>query len=157
MHLRDKSVLFLSTGCFVGYVPFAPGTFGSAIALPLCYLFSRLPFTAGVVAGAVFIAAAVWIAHEAEALLKAKDPGCIVIDEIAGMLVTFLGVPFTPVSALAGFVLFRGLDIAKPFPIRWVEKRLTGGAGIVMDDVVAGIFANLLLRLFFSFVYPIVS
>ncbi len=147
MRLRDRSVLFLATGCGVGRIPLAPGTFGSAAALPLCWLVGGWHAAAGAAAVIAFIGAAVWVARGAERLLGAKDPGCIVVDEIAGMLVTFLGIPFTPLSALAGFALFRGLDIAKPYPIRWVERRLAGGTGVVMDDVVAGVFANLLLRL----------
>jgi phosphatidylglycerophosphatase A len=148
MPFRDKSVLFLATGCFVGHAPFAPGTFGSLAALPLCYLMSGWSLAAGGAASFLFIAAAIRVAHRAEGLLGAKDPGCVVIDEIAGMLVTFVGVPLTPLSALAGFALFRCFDIVKPFPIRLVERKLSGGAGIVMDDVVAGIFANIALRLF---------
>ena len=148
MHFKDRSVLFLATGCFVGYAPAAPGTLGSVIALPICYLLSRWHVGTGVIFTVLFIVVSIWIAHRAEKLLGAKDPGCIVIDEIAGMLVTFVSIPFHPVSAIGGFVLFRGFDIAKPFPIRWAERRLSGGAGIVMDDIIAGVFANILLRIF---------
>jgi phosphatidylglycerophosphatase A len=95
----------------------------------------------------LFIVFAVWIANDAEKLLKKKDPGCIVIDEIAGMAVTLFGLPFNLTTALIGFIIFRILDISKPFPIRALDKRVAGGVGIVIDDVAAGIFANLLLRL----------
>ena len=146
MRFLDKPVLFLATGCFVGYVPVAPGTFGSAVAIPLCYLLTGWPLRVGAPAVGLFIVVAIWVAGRAESLLGSTDPGCIVIDEIAGMLVTFLAVPLTPAAALTGFLLFRGFDIIKPFPIRRVEARLSGGAGIVLDDVVAGAFANVVLR-----------
>ena len=95
----------------------------------------------------MLILLAVWVAHQAERLLKEKDPGCIVIDEIAGMCVTMLAIPLTITTGLAGFFLFRFYDIIKPPPAKQMEKRLTGGWGVVMDDVIAGIMANLSLRI----------
>ena len=89
---------------------------------------------------------AVWVAGQAEQLLGAKDPGCIVIDEIAGMAVTFLGVPFSVPAVIIGFVLFRFFDILKPFPVGYMEKRLSGGLGVVMDDVAAGVMSNVALH-----------
>lgn len=147
MSRAERIVIFLATGCYAGKLPVAPGTFGSLAALPLCWLLAQLGWPAALGATVLVIAAAVWVAGAAERLLQRKDPGSIVIDEIAGMLVTFSGLPFTAFSAAAGFVLFRILDIAKPFPIGWVEKRLSGGVGIVMDDLVAGVIANLGCRL----------
>lgn len=147
MSSAERIVIFLATGCYAGKLPFAPGTFGSLAALPLCWLFSRLDRPTAVAATVLIIAAAVWLAGAAERLLQRQDPGSIVIDEIAGMLVTFSGLPFTAFSAAAGFVLFRILDITKPFPIGWVEKRLSGGVGIVLDDLIAGAIANLGCRL----------
>jgi phosphatidylglycerophosphatase A len=88
-----------------------------------------------------------WIAHAAENILKAKDPGCIVIDEIAGMILTLTGLPFNMMTIILGFVLFRALDIWKPYPIRFLERNLSGGVGVVMDDVAAGILSNLVLRI----------
>ena len=147
MNLKAKTALFLSTGFYIGYAPFAPGTLGSFEGLFFCYLLSKIPLGAALVATLIFIALAIWIAHEAEKVIASKDPGCIVIDEVAGMMVTLLGLPFTPVVALAGFLLFRVLDVFKPPPIRTVERKMTGGVGIVLDDILAGIIANLILRL----------
>jgi phosphatidylglycerophosphatase A len=79
-------------------------------------------------------------------MLKKKDPGCIVIDEIAGIMVTFIGLPFNITTAVPGFLIFRLFDILKPFPIRYIERKLSGGAGVVLDDVAAGIYSNLSLR-----------
>ena len=93
------------------------------------------------------ILGSVWIAHLAEQQLNAKDPGCIVIDEIAGMCVTMLYIPLTITTGLAGFFLFRLFDVIKPPPARQMEKRLKGGWGVVMDDVVAGVMANIVLQI----------
>lgn len=93
------------------------------------------------------ILGSVWVAHRAEQQLNAKDPGCIVIDEIAGMCVTMLFVPLTLTTGAAGFFLFRLFDIIKPPPARQMETILKGGWGVVMDDVVAGVMANIVLRI----------
>jgi phosphatidylglycerophosphatase A len=146
MNLKQKSVMFLATGCFIGNIPFAPGTFGSILGLPFCFLLYKIDGPFAVLLTVIFVFFAIWIAHQAEKILNTEDPGCIVIDEIAGILVTFTGIPFHSVSVIVGFLTFRALDIWKPYPIPWIEKHLSGGVGIVMDDVAAGIFSNLLLR-----------
>ena len=147
MNFREKSVLFLATGFYVGNIPPAPGTLGSLIGLALCFLLAGIQLPPAIILAVLFIGFAVWIAHAAEKTLKKKDPGCIVIDEVAGMVVTLIGLPFNLTTAVIGFIIFRILDILKPFPIRTLDKRLAGGIGIVADDVVAGIFANIILRL----------
>jgi phosphatidylglycerophosphatase A len=147
MKFRDRTVLFLATGFFVGTVPFAPGTFGSIIGLPVCFLISGLNIFLSVTCTLLFIFFAIWVAAAAGKILKKEDPGEIVIDEIAGLIVTFVGLPFTLQTAIAGFILFRIFDILKPFPIRTIEKKVAGGSGVVLDDVMAGIYGNLILRL----------
>ncbi len=147
MNFREKAVLFLATGFYVGNIPLAPGTFGSLIGLALCFLLAGIQLPPAIVLAVLFIGFAVWIAHAAEKTLKKKDPGCIVIDEVCGMVVTLIGLPFNLTTAAIGFIIFRILDILKPFPIRTLDKRLAGGIGIVADDVVAGIFANIFLRI----------
>jgi len=146
MNFIEKLVMFLATGCFVGNIPIAPGTFGSIVGLLFCLFLSRASFLFASLIVVVFIVFAVWIAGEAEKIIKQKDPGRIVIDEIAGIMVTLLGLPFNVISVISGFFIFRFLDIVKPFPIRSIENKLSGGAGIVMDDVAAGILGNCLLR-----------
>ena len=138
--------MFLATGCCIGNIPFAPGTFGSILGLPLCFLLSQLDFSVAVILTIIFIIFAIWIAQEAEKILKTEDPGCIVIDEIAGLMVTLIGLPFNIITATAGFLIFRILDVSKPYPIRSLERKLSGGPGIVMDDVAAGICGNHVLR-----------
>lgn len=151
MNFKQKSVMFLATGCFIGNISFAPGTFGSILGIPLCFLLSKINLLVAVLLTVMFVLFAILIAQEAENILKTKDPGCIVIDEIAGLMVTLIGLPFNIISVGSGFLIFRFLDIWKPYPIRFVENKLSGGAGIVMDDVAAGICGNLLLRVVFFF------
>jgi len=146
MNLKQKSVMFLATGCFIGNISFAPGTFGSILGLPLCFLLSKIDLLVAVLLTVIFVFFAIWIAQGAEKIVNKEDPGCIVIDEIAGILVTFTGLPFNIISIAFGFLIFRALDIWKPYPIRYMERNLSGGTGIVMDDVAAGICSNLLLR-----------
>jgi len=154
MKFREKGFLFLSSGAYVGNIPFAPGTFGSLWGIPIWFLLSKANVWVSVLVLVIFVALAIWICDQAQRLIEEKDPGCIVIDEISGMMLSFTGVPFNPLSLVAGFVIFRLLDIFKPFPIRTVERKVAGGAGIVLDDLAAGLLTNMILRLAL-FVLPI--
>jgi phosphatidylglycerophosphatase A len=147
MKFRERAVLFLATGFFIGTVPFAPGTFGSIIGLPICFLISRLNILLSVICAILFILFAIGVAAVAEKILEKKDAGEIVIDEIVGIVVTFVGLPFNLKTVIAGFIIFRTFDILKPFPIRFLEKKVAGGSGVVLDDVLAGLYGNLILRL----------
>jgi len=146
MNFRDRAVLLLATGFSVGRIPLAPGTFGSLLGIPLCLVLAEIGLDVMVAAAVAFVLFAVWIAGKAERLIRIKDAPCIVIDEMAGITVTMLGVPLTPLNLTAGFIAFRVLDIIKPFPARYMDAKVAGGWGIVMDDVVAGLYCNLLLR-----------
>ena len=150
MKFRNRTVLFLATGFFTGTVPFAPGTFGSLIGLPLFFFLSHLNILRSFAWVLLFVIFSVWIASAAEKILNEEDSPRIVIDEIAGMTVVFLGLPFNMITAGAGFLIFRIFDIWKPFPIRMLERKVRGGFGIVLDDVLAGVYANLILRLIFA-------
>lgn len=147
--MKNNSKLFvgLATGGYIGFIPFAPGTFGSLLGIPLFYFMSSLPLRPAFSFLIVFILFSVWVAGKGERLLKAKDPGCIVIDEIAGIGVTFLAIPFNIYLAILGFIVFRFFDILKPFPVNYLEKRFTGGLGVVIDDVAAGIMSNIVLQI----------
>ena len=147
MKFGERAVLFVATGFFIGKIPVASGTFGSLIGLPLCFLLSRLNFLQSASVILIFILFAIGIASAAEKILKQKDPGQIVIDEIAGLMVALAGLPFNLKTILAGFIVFRVFDILKPFPIRILDTRLKGGSGVVLDDVLAGIYSNLVVRL----------
>jgi phosphatidylglycerophosphatase A len=147
MNFKRHAVMFLATGGYIGRITLAPGSFGSLVGIPFVYLLARLPLSMAVIAVVFLIAGAVWVADESEKALEVHDPGCIVIDEIAGMCVAMLGLPFTPGYVAGGYVIFRILDIVKPPPARQVDQRLGGGMGIVMDDVIAGFMTNILLHL----------
>lgn len=138
--------MFFATGAYVGKVPFAPGTFGSLLGLFCCFFLSMVSVPAYAVITVSLILVSVWASEHAEKLMGKKDPGSVVIDEVAGMVVTMIGIPFGGMTAAMGFILFRLLDIIKPSPVRFFQDDLPGGAGIVMDDVAAGIIANILLR-----------
>ena len=167
----DYVALAIAT-CGVGYFPIAPGTMGSLVGVGIYFLLAegtlRLWFALG---GSAFkwdlwassflllwslplftIALSlvgIWAASRAERLMGRKDPSQVVIDEVAGQLVTFLFVPamyLHPLGILIGFILFRAFDIIKPYPIRQVEG-LHGGLGIVGDDIVAGLYAGATLAL----------
>lgn len=142
-------ILFLATGGWIGYSPAAPGTFGSLAALPLCFFLAKLTFWPGLILLFALLTMFTWIAHEAERIVGMSDPKQVVIDEIGGMAVTLFIVPFTPAAVICGFALFRVFDILKPLPIRWVDKRVPGGLGIMLDDIIAGVFANVVLQIVF--------
>lgn len=146
---KNSIVMYLATGCKSGYSPIIPGTAGSLAALVPCWLLSLLPLPVSSMFMIAFIVLSIWVSELAENIVGRKDPGCIVIDEFAGMMITLLGIHFTWQSALAGFFIFRVMDILKPFPIRYLERTLPGGAGIVLDDMAAGVAAHILLRLLF--------
>jgi len=151
MNSKEKTIMFLATGGFVGNIPFAPGTFGSLVGLPFCFFLSLCGISFAAIFTIAFIVLAIWVAQETEKLIKEKDPGCIVIDEIAGMMVALLGLPLDPFTLVAGFLIFRILDIFKPFPARMLERTIPGGAGVVLDDIAAGIWGNLILRIVMIF------
>jgi len=144
-------VIALATGLFAGYMPVASGTFGTVVAIPLCFFLSVLGPIEGLLFIGLFSGVAVWIAGEAEKIFGEKDSGLIVIDEMAGFLVTLYLIPLTVKSLVAGFLLFRIMDIFKPYPIKRLESRLPGGWGVVGDDILAGLYANLLLRVLLKF------
>ena len=144
----SKSVaLFVATAAYIGFFPFAPGTAGSALALVIDRGL-RLTGSELVYGGIVVVVslAGVWSARRAEEHFARKDPSYVVIDEVAGMLVSLFLIPVSWLGLLVGFLLFRLLDIVKPFPCRQAEK-LHGGVGIMADDLIAGVYVNLLLRL----------
>ncbi|MCP3977947.1 MAG: phosphatidylglycerophosphatase A [bacterium] len=138
--------IILASGFGSGYSPFAPGTAGSAVGLAL---FAPLawygPAWAPWVACLVFSLLGFPAAAAGERHFGKKDPGPVVIDEIAGQMLTLLWLPATPAVWIAGFFVFRVLDIFKPFPARRLEA-LGGGSGIMADDLVVGVYGNLLLR-----------
>ena len=142
-----RVAVFIATVGYSGYFPIAPGTVGSAAGL-LFYLlvwWSGSPVVEAALI-AVLFAAGVWAGTTAERYFGGIDPGPIVIDEVVGMLITLAFIPVGWSGALAGFFLFRVFDVFKPYPARALE-RLHGGLGVMADDAMAAIYANLSLRI----------
>jgi phosphatidylglycerophosphatase A len=145
--MMDRLIMAIATGCGLGYLPKAPGTWGTLLALPIHYLISQLPLQYYFTAIAVIIVVAVLSAGGAEKILDKPDPGIVVIDEVAGMLVAMIAIPASPIAWVLAFVLFRIFDIFKPFPVNFFDKRFHGGIGIVLDDLMAGLYALASLQL----------
>ena len=142
----SRLFLFLATGFGVGYSPVAPGTLGTLIAIPVYYFLSNISSPIYEITLIGFFFLSVWISENAEIFFGKKDDQRIVIDEIMGFLITMLWVSKTAILMVIGFFLFRFFDILKPFPIRRLEKKLKGGYGVVLDDVLAGVYANIALH-----------
>src|SRR3972149_6876997 len=140
-------ISLLATGFGVGYSPVAPGTLGTLVAILIYYFLSEIPSPLYEITVIGFFFLSVWISENTEKFFRKKDDQRIVIDEVIGFLVTMLWIPKTLLFVTIGFFLFRFFDILKPFPIRRLEKGFKGGFGVVLDDVVAGVYANIVLRL----------
>ena len=143
---KEKSSFFivlLSSGFYSGYSPFAPGTAGTAVGVLLYLFISRFSLTAYILFTIALFFAGVWLSTRAEIIFGKKDSGIIVIDEIEGFFITMLLLPKTATFIVLGFFLFRILDIIKPFS---GVQRLEGGLGVMIDDVIAAVIANILLQ-----------
>jgi len=140
-----RLILALATGGGAGYLPVAPGTWGTVAALPLWWLLAHLEPWGYTLAFSVLLAVSVAVAGPAQDLLGQVDHPAIVIDEAVGLLVALAGAPLSWTWALSGFLVFRALDILKPWPIRWLSRG-TGGLDVILDDVVAGVMTRLVLE-----------
>ena len=149
--LCGKTALLLSSLFGVGLMPKAPGTFGTLVSLPLVMVMNYLGGFFGALFLIIFIPIAIWSSGLTQKLLGQDDPSEVVIDEVAGFLLTLFLLPSSWHILFLGFVLFRLFDILKPFPIGMLEKKIRGGTGIVIDDLVSGVYANLCLRIFLLF------
>ena len=133
---------FMAFGFGSGLAPRAPGTFGTLAAIPVYLALSYTPLWAYLAFTALaFVAGVAWCGRTARDLGVHDHPG-IVWDEVVGLLLTLAWVPFSPVALLSGFVLFRFFDIVKPFPIKWLDEHVEGGFGIMIDDVLAALYAG---------------
>ena len=144
MLLRRLGV-FIATCAYVGYAPVAPGTFGSAIGLAVFYVVRlQRSTTVEVVVIVALAAVGLWSATEAEHHFGGIDPGPVVIDEVIGMLITLAFIPVNIAGAIVAFLIFRFLDVVKPWPARRLEQ-LPGGFGVVLDDMMAGVYGNIVM------------
>lgn len=141
-------VHFLALGFGSGLVPRAPGTCGTLAAIPLYLVLSLLPQAVYLGAVVLVCVAGIWICERAARDFGVHDHPAIVWDEIAGYLITMIAAPAGWAWLVVGFVLFRLFDIFKPWPISVLDRRVGGGLGIMVDDVLAGVFAALVLQVF---------
>ncbi len=144
-------IVFFATGAYSGYSPFAPGTAGSVVGLVLGYFVCAPAWrnhpAIFVAIFALIFAASCWIAGRAEEIFHEHDSSRIVLDEVLGMIATMFLNPLGWPWLVGGFLLFRLLDIVKPFPAALIDERMPGGAGVMLDDLFAGIYANIVLRI----------
>ncbi len=141
----------LSFGFGSGYMPFAPGTFGTLAAIPVFLLLSQFELPVYAVMLALMTLLGIWLCAYTSQALGVHDHGGIVWDEVVGYLITMFMVPPTLFNIVTGFVLFRLFDIWKPWPIGLLDRKVHGGAGIMLDDVVAGVFAAVVLQFIMFF------
>jgi len=146
--------MFIATGAYSGYLPKAPGTWGSLVGVALWFAlrFLSLPIYFALLGGLFFLG--VIAAGAAEKIVDRPDPGLVVIDEIVGQLIALAAVPLSLPWVICAFVFFRFFDILKPFPVGWLDEHIHGGLGIMLDDVLAGCYALLLLQLIMLYIVP---
>ena len=140
--------MLLAFGLGSGLSRIMPGTMGTLMALPFLYLLAQLPLWAYLGLTILSCIVGVHLCAYASKQLNVHDHGGIVWDEFAGMWITMIAVPLTPLNLLVGFLLFRIFDMVKPWPISWLDKKVHGGTGIMLDDIVAGLLALLCMHLF---------
>lgn len=151
-----RLVILLATWGGVGFSPLAPGTAGTVAAIPLFLLLALFPLYVYLPCVLGIGLVACWAAGRAEIIFGEQDNQRIVIDEAIGFFITMTAVPAQWSYILVGFLLFRVFDILKPPPIRLIERTVKGGVGVVLDDVLAGIYAHISLRILALFL-PLVS
>lgn len=145
--ILSDPVLFLAFGFGSGLAKKAPGTLGTLAAIPIYWLLAQTGSIFYALLTVLVTVSGVWICGLAADKLGEHDFGGIVWDEIAGYLITMWLVPFSWHAVILGFVLFRLFDIVKPWPIKWIDQKVHGGLGIMLDDVLAAVFAGVLLLL----------
>jgi len=146
--------IFIATGAGSGFSPVAPGTCGTAVAVPLYFALSQLALPTWAQLAVILVVSAVGAAcaeRVGRRFFHASDAGQIVIDEVAGYLLTVALIPFTWKAALLGFGLFRLFDITKPWPASYFDSKVHNGFGVTMDDLCAGVYARVLLGVILHF------
>ncbi len=154
-YVLGNPVCFLAFGFGSGLAPKAPGTFGTIMAVPFYLLFANLPMPAYLALIFLLFCLGVWVCGRCEQILNIHDHSGIVWDEFVGLFITLTGVQASALSVIAGFCLFRLFDIFKPWPISWLDRRVHGGLGIMLDDAVAGVFAWLSLQILLKFWFTV--
>ena len=137
----------ISSGAFSGYLPKMPGTWGSLVAVGILFFIPALPFWAYLLLCLGVTLIGVWSCGKARQMYKMVDSPKIVIDEIAGIMVTMIGIPLTGYWLFWGFILFRIFDITKPPPAKYFDSKVHNSWGVMLDDIIAGIYSNIILQL----------
>ncbi|HJP50523.1 MAG: phosphatidylglycerophosphatase A [Pseudomonadales bacterium] len=137
---------FLAMGCGSGLVPKMPGTAGSLLALVFYFILAQAGTWLYATVVLIALGFGVWLCDRVARDMQMKDPSSIVWDEFVGVWIALFMLPGGWYWVLAGFVLFRFFDILKPWPVNWLDENLTGGAGIMMDDVVAAIYSLIIVQ-----------
>ena len=147
-----QPIHFLAFGFGAGLSPRAPGTVGTLAAVPIYLLILQLPLWAYLLSVLLFAVAGVYICGYSAKDLGKHDHQSIVWDEIVGFLLTLTAIPYSIVNIVLGFIIFRLFDIVKPWPISYLDRRVTGGLGIMLDDIVAGLFSLAILQTIVFFI-----
>jgi len=150
--IKTKINLFLATGFGSGYFPKAPGTVGTAVAIIPWYFLQTLDLYYYSLVILVSSVAGIYICDQADKAMASHDNKRIVWDEFCGFWITMFAIPFSPSALIIGFVLFRFFDIVKPWPIKWIDRNVHGGVGVMSDDIVAGIISCLCLHLLYALI-----
>ncbi len=145
--LKKVGVIGVASGVFTGYFPVASGTVGTLLGVAIVWLWQGLPISLQVVMCLALGAVGVWASEQAGTIFRNADSSRITIDEIVGFMVTMIGVPVTMYWIVWGFLLFRFFDIIKFPPANLFDERMKNGWGVMLDDVTAGIYSNILLHL----------
>ena len=148
--LLKHPVRLVAIGFGSGLVPRAPGTAGTLAAIPVVLLAATLPLWGYLILITGFFILGVWVCHETTRYLGVHDHPVIVWDEVVGYMIGMIGSPITWPTIVVGFVLFRAFDILKPWPIGWLDRHATGGFGVMIDDVMAGLYTVAVLHLAFA-------
>lgn len=143
----SRFILFFTSNAGLGYAPVASGTFGTLAGIPAFYLLAGLPAGLYALTWTALLFLSFWAADAAGKIYGVADDGRIVIDELVGYLVTVAFLPFSWPAALLGFVLFRIFDVFKLPPASWFDRKMKNGIGVVLDDVVAGLYGAAALHL----------
>jgi phosphatidylglycerophosphatase A len=146
-HLNERFIRILATGFGSGLSPVAPGTAGTLVGIPIYLAFSQFSWPLWLITVLALTALGWYASDEAERIFDQKDAQCIVIDEIAGIQWTLFMITPTLVHVVLGFALFRLFDIVKPFPARLFQDKLSGGCGVVADDLAAGVYGNIVIQI----------
>jgi len=147
--LIKRPACFLGLGFGSGLAPVAPGTFGTLAAIPIYLLMQNLSLLAYIALTVVAFFVGIWICQQSADWLGKDDPSAVVWDEIVGYLITMIAAPTGWLWIVIGFVLFRLFDILKPWPISLADREIHGGLGIMVDDVIAGIFSAVILQIIY--------